>query len=34
VLEVVLECGFYFERDKKILNLARREYLRGNNWIK
>ena len=34
VLEVVLECGFYFERDKKILNLARRQYLRGSNWIK
>ena len=34
VLEAVLECGFYFERDKKILNLARRQYLRGSNWIK
>ena len=34
ILETVLECGFYFPRDKKILNLARREYLKGNNWIK
>ena len=34
VLEVVLECGFYFERDKKILNMARESYLKGRNWIK
>jgi hypothetical protein len=34
VLEAVLECGFYFTRDKKILNLARESYLKGRNWIK
>jgi len=29
-----LELGFYFERDKKVLNLARESYLKGRNWIK
>jgi hypothetical protein len=33
-LEAVLELGFYYERDKKILNLARESYLMGKNWIK
>ena len=33
-LEMVLELEFYYERDKKILNLARRCYLEGKNWIK
>ena len=33
-LNSVLELGFYFERDKEILNLARECYLKGRNWIK
>ena len=33
-LEGVLECGFYYERDRKVLNLARENYLKGKNWIK
>ena len=33
-LEGVLECGFYYERDRKVLNLARDCYLKGRNWIK
>ena len=33
-LEAVLELGFYYERDKKVLNLARDCYLKGKNWIK
>lgn len=33
-LEAVLELEFYYERDKKILNLVRGSYLRGENWIK
>lgn len=34
VLEAVLELGFYYERDRKVLNLARDCYLKGKNWIK
>jgi len=34
LLQCVLELGFYFERDKKVLNLARESYLKGRNWIK
>lgn len=33
-LEMVLELDFYYERDKKVLNLARKCYLEGKNWIK
>ena len=33
-LQCVLELGFYFERDKEVLNLARECYLKGRNWIK
>jgi len=33
-LEAVLQLGFYYERDKKILNLVRESYLKGNNWFK
>ena len=33
-LEAVLELGFYYERDRKVLNIARGSYLRGENWIK
>ena len=33
-LNSVLELGFYFERDKEVLNLARKFYLEGRNWIK
>ncbi len=33
-LEAVFECGFYYERDRGILNLARECYIKGNNWIK
>lgn len=33
-LEAVVELGFYYERDKKILNIARKNYLMGKNWIK
>ena len=34
ILEAVWECGFYYERDRKVLNLARDCYLKGRNWIK
>jgi len=34
ILEAVWECGFYYERDRKILNWARDCYLEGKNWIK
>lgn len=34
ILEAVLKCGFYYERDRKVLNLARECYIKGNNWIK
>ena len=33
-LNSVLDLGFYFERDKEVLNLARECYLKGRNWIK
>ena len=33
-LEAVFDCGFYYERDRKILNWAREHYLKGKNWIK
>ena len=33
-LEAVFELGFYYERDRKILNIARDCYLKGMNWIK
>lgn len=34
ILETVFELGFYYERDRKVLNLARDCYLKGKNWIK
>mgnify|MGYP000200158096 CR=1 FL=1 len=34
ILKEVWECGFYYERDRKVLNLARDCYLKGKNWIK
>jgi hypothetical protein len=34
VLEAVLGLGFYFERDKKLLNKVRKSFLEGKNWIK
>ena len=34
ILKDVWECGFYYERDRKVLNLARDCYLKGKNWIK
>ena len=34
ILEAVFELGFYYERDRKVLNLARDCYLKGKNWIK
>ena len=34
ILEGVFECGFYYERDRKVLNRARDCYLKGKNWIK
>ena len=34
ILEAVFECGFYYKMDRKVLNRAREEYLKGNNWIK
>jgi hypothetical protein len=33
-LQSVLDLGFYFERDKEVLNFARECYLEGRNWIK
>ena len=34
ILEMVFDCGFYYERDREVLNLARECYLKGRNWIK
>lgn len=34
VLERVYEWGKYVEEEKEVLNRAREEYLKGNNWIK
>ena len=34
ILEMVFDCGFYYERDRDVLNLARDCYLKGRNWIK
>jgi len=34
ILSEVLECGYYRERDRKVLNLTRDCYLGGKNWIK
>ena len=34
ILEMVFDCGFYYERDRDVLNLARDCYLKGKNWIK
>ena len=34
VLKEVFDCGFYYERDRAVLNLARDCYLKGKNWIK
>ena len=33
-LDMVLELGFYYEKDRKVLNIARESYLKGKNWIK
>ena len=33
-LERVFSCGYYYDKDKEILNLARECYLKGRNWIK
>ena len=34
ILERVYEWGKYREEEKEVLNRAREEYLKGNNWIK
>ena len=34
ILKEVFDCGFYYKKDREVLNLAREEYLKGNNWIK
>lgn len=34
ILEAILELGFYFKRDKLLLNKVRRNFLKGMNWIK
>ena len=34
ILEMVFDCGFYYERDRATLNFARECYLEGKNWIK
>ena len=34
ILEAVFDCGFYYEKDRAVLNLARECYLEGRNWIK
>ena len=34
ILKEVFDCGFYYERDRDVLNLARDCYLKGKNWIK
>ena len=34
ILERVYESGKYIEEEKEVLNRAREEYLKGNNWIK
>ena len=33
-LEAVLELGFYYERDRKVLNLARGSYLMGSRDLR
>ena len=34
ILGAVLSLGFYFERDKALLNKVRKNFLEGKNWIK
>ena len=34
ILEAVFECGFYYKKDREVLNLARESYIKGRNWIK
>ena len=33
-LEAVFDCGFYYKKDREVLNWARENYLKGKNWIK
>lgn len=32
ILKEVFDCGFYYKKDREVLNLARKEYLKGRNW--
>lgn len=34
VLKEVFDCGFYYKKDREVLNWARENYLKGRNWIK
>ena len=34
ILKEVFDCGFYYKKDREVLNLARESYIKGNNWIK
>jgi len=34
VLKEVFDCGFYYKKDREVLNWARENYLKGKNWIK
>ena len=34
ILKEVFDCGFYYKKDREVLNLARESYIKGRNWIK
>ena len=34
ILKEVFDCGFYYKKDREVLNLARESYIKGKNWIK
>ena len=34
ILKEVFDCGFYYKKDREVLNWARKSYMEGRNWIK
>ena len=34
ILKEVFDCGFYYKKDREVLNWARKSYMEGKNWIK
>ena len=34
ILKEVFDCGFYYKKDREVLNWARESYIKGKNWIK